>query len=143
MADSVMSTKKIVVREHLFRTAAETGSGPRLVGSKCGACGEVVFPAMAFCPNCGAGGVTELLIGPRGKLYSYTVIYQPGPVGYKGPVPYGVVKVEMPEGLRITGYATENNPAKFQPGMEMEIIIDKFFDDADGSEIIGFKFKPI
>ena len=116
---------------------------PQLIGSKCSNCGEVVFPQKTVCPNCCSTNVNEYLIGPTGKLYSYTVVYQQGPLDYKGPVPYGVVKVEMPEGIRVTGYATEHDPAKFHAWMDMELIIDKLFDDVDGTEIMGFKFKPV
>jgi len=132
--------KQIPVRENLFTIPKSPEEKPRLIGSKCNHCGEVVFPRMTICPNCGDANVEEKLIGPRGKLYSFTVIYQPAPIGYKGPVPYGVVKVEMPEGLRVTGYATINDPTKFHIGMEMELIIDKIF--TDGHDVTGFKFKP-
>jgi uncharacterized protein len=132
-----------LVREKLFKTAEENGDNARLIGSKCVRCGEVVFPKMEFCPNCCSNQVAEVLLSAMGKLYSFTVIYQSGPAGYQGPVPYGVAKVEMPEGLRVTGYCTENDPAKLLPGMDMECIVDKLFDDSDGNEIIGFKFKPV
>jgi len=135
--------KQILVREGLFKIPVSPGEKPRLIGSKCRNCGEVVFPRTIHCPNCCSDQVEEFLIGPGGKLYSFTVIYQPGPVGYRGPSPYGVVKVEMPEGLRIAGFTTINDPEKLHAGMEMELIIDKLFDDSDGNEIIGFKFKPV
>lgn len=137
------STKQIPVGEKLFTNPAFTDGEPRLLGSNCKVCGETVFPAKPRCPNCGSDDITEYLIGPRGKLYSFTIIYQTPPVGYKGPVPYGVVKVEMPGGPRITGYATENDPAKFKTGMEMELIIEKLFTNDDGNDVIGYKFKPV
>jgi uncharacterized protein len=140
-----MDNKQILVEENLFYipAPAEGDKKPRLIGSKCKICGEVVFPQKTLCPNCCSNQVEKTLIGPKGTLYSYTVIYQSGPLGYKGPIPYGVVKVEMPEGLRITGYATENDPNKLHTGMEMEIIIDKLFVDDNENEVIGFKFKPV
>lgn len=135
--------KQVFVGENLFRIPQSHDGKQGLIGSKCQTCGEVVFPKKTLCPNCCSDQVDETLIGPKGKLYSFTVIYQLGPLGYKGPVPYGVVKVEMPEGLRITGYATENDIKKFRAGMEMELIIDKLFEDDGGNEIVGFKFKPV
>ena len=137
--------KRVPVKNNLFLISEDSKSDrkPRLIGSKCKNCGEVVFPAKTLCPNCSSDEVEERLIGPTGTLYSFTVVYQAGPMGYKGPVPYGVVKVEMPEGLRITGYSTENNPCNFLAGMEMELVIDKLFTDDEGTDVIGFKFKPI
>jgi uncharacterized OB-fold protein len=135
--------KQILVREHLFTLPDSTGKTPKLIGIKCNNCSEVVFPHKTICPNCCSNDVHEISIGPKGKLYSFTVIYQPAPIGYKGPVPYGVVKVEMPEGLRITAPATINDPAQFKIGMAMEIIVDKLFSDVNGNDVIGFKFRPV
>jgi uncharacterized protein len=136
-------TRQIPVGEKLFKFPPSGNDAPHLIGSRCLDCGETVFPGKTRCPNCCGDKVEEVLIGPRGSLHSFTIIYQAGPVGYKGPLPYGVVKVAMPEGLRITGYCTENNPAKLVPGMEMELLIERLFDDEKGNEIIGFKFRPV
>ncbi len=135
--------KQVLVREHLFSLPDEKSPKPRLIGSKCNSCGEVVFPANTRCPHCSSDNITEVFIGPRGKLYSFTIIYQPAPIGYKGTIPYGVVKVEMPEGLRITGHTTVNEPSKFKIGMDVELIVDNLFTDVNGNDIIGFKFKPV
>lgn len=144
MPDAEITDKKqILVREHLFTMPKSSGEPPQLIGSKCNNCGEVVFPRKTMCPHCCSDNVEETFIGPRGKLYSFTIIYQPAPIGYKGPIPYGVVKVEMPEGLRITGHATMNNAAQLHIGMEMELLVDKLFTDSSGNDIIGFKFKPV
>jgi len=135
--------KQLPVRDNLFRIPATSAEESLLLGIHCPICGETVFPSKASCPNCSSKQVEQVTIGPRGTLYSFTIVYQIGPVGYKGPVPYGVVKVEMPEGLRITGYCTENNPANLKTGMNMELFIDKIFEDEKGNEIIGYKFRPI
>lgn len=135
--------KQIPVRENLFTLPESEGKPSRLIGVKCNQCGEVVFPGKPNCPNCCSPDLREILIGPRGKLYSFTVIYQPAPIGYKGPVPYGIVKVEMPEGLRITGPSTISDPAQFTIGMEMEMFVDRLFSDSNGNDIIGFKFRPV
>ena len=135
--------KQILVRDHLFTLPESEDEPSQLIGVKCNHCGEVIFPNKHNCPNCCSADLQEILIGPRGKLYSFTVIYQPAPIGYKGPVPYGIVKVEMTEGLRITGPSTINDPAQFEIGMEMELLVDRLFSDVNGNDYIGFKFKPV
>ena len=142
-APETISGNKIPAGEKLYKPAENHKDKPRLFATHCLSCGEVIFPVKLHCPNCCSNKVEEILIGPRGKLYSFTIVYQSVPDGYQGPVPYGVVKVEMPEGVRITGYSTENDPQKLIPGMEMEIIIDRLFIDEKGKEVMGFKFKPV
>ncbi len=134
--------KKVLVRDYLFTVPKSKSEKPQLIGISCNSCGETVFPINIRCPNCSSDDVHEVLIGPLGKLYSFTIIYQPAPIGYKGPTPYGIVKVEMPEGLRVTGYCTVNDPAHLRVGMEMELVIDKLFTDTNNNDVIGFKFKP-
>ena len=138
-----LEKKRILVHERLFTVPVLPGEKPQLIGSKCNSCGEVLFPRKTMCPNCCSDNVEEAFIGPRGKVYSFTIIYQAAPIGYKGPVPYGVVKLEMPEGLRITGLATLNDPTQLKIGMDMELVVDSLFIDTNGNDIIGFKFKPV
>jgi uncharacterized OB-fold protein len=87
--------------------------------------------------------VEEALLGPKGKLYSFTNVNHAVPEGYKGPIPYGVGIVEFPEGVRIVSYLTEGNPEKLKVGMDMLLVVEKLFEDGEGNEIIGFKFKPV
>jgi uncharacterized OB-fold protein len=135
--------KQHLIKDKLFTIPAAPDEKPQLLGSSCKSCGETVFPMKKRCPNCASEDIIEVPIGPFGKLYSFTVLYQLPPVGYKGPVPYGVAKVEMAEGTRVTGYCTENDPSKLRPGMDMELIIDRLFTDDENCEVIGFKFKPL
>ena len=86
----------------------------------------------------------EMLLSPKGKLYSFTNVNHAVPEGYyRGPIPYGAGLVDLPEGVRIHTHLTESDPEKLRVGMEMALVIDKLFDDDEGTEVIGFKFKPI
>ena len=51
--------------------------------------------------------------------------------------------IELPEGLRVTAVLEENDPARLRVGMEMEISTATFFEDQDGNEVLGYKFKPV
>ena len=125
-----------------------TPDAPRLVGSRCSACGEVTFPKQDSCPACTGSATEELLLSPRGTLWAYTVQHFPPPVPpYKGDpenfTPFGVGYVELPEGLRVESRLTENDPAKLAIGMDMELVLEKFMDGEAGDEIMTFAFKPV
>ena len=136
-------TRQPLVEEGLFTIPSSSSEEPHLIGSQCKVCGEVVFPKQMGCPNCCSEDVGEVLIGPKGKLYSFTNVNHPVPEGYKGPIPFGVGMVDMTEGVRVEAHLTEYDPEKLKVGMDMILIIDKLFDDEEGNEIIGFKFKPL
>jgi uncharacterized OB-fold protein len=131
------------VGEELFTIPSSPSEKPRLIGSKCNNCGAVVFPKQSGCPNCCSEDVKQILLSPTGKLASFTNVNHSVPAGYKGPVPYGVGWVDLPEGVRVTAHLTEYDPDKLRIGADMIMIMDRLFGDAEGNEVIGFKFKPV
>lgn len=58
-----------VVDEGLFAQL----SPPRLAGSRCDACGVVVFPRQDACPRCVAGQLVDEALPKRGRVWSWTV----------------------------------------------------------------------
>lgn len=136
--------KRVPVEQGLFTWPSDD---PRLIGSKCGDCGEVVFPAQPMCPNCCTRTTEELLLSKRGKLYSYAIQRaRPPSPSYRGGdpfLPYGVGEVELPEGVIITSVLAESDPEKLKIGMDMELVVDRFFGDEAGNEVVSFKFKPV
>lgn len=139
----VNNKRKIPVREGLFTASSSAGGKPRLLGGKCLSCGEVIFPKLEICPNCQEEKIREITLSRRGKIYSHTVVMQQPRPYYKGPVPYGLGYVELPEGVRIETLFTECDPETLEIGEEVELIIDKLYDDDQGNELITYKFKPI
>jgi uncharacterized OB-fold protein len=135
--------RKIPVREGLFIASSPADGKPRLVGGKCSSCGEIIFPKLEICPNCQEEKIEEITLSRRGKIYSYTVVMQQPRPYYKGPVPYGLGFVELPEGVRIETLFANCDPEALEIGDEVELIIDKLYDDDEGNELITYKFEPI
>lgn len=137
---SETAKKKVPIKEGLFEFLED---GAHLIGSRCRECGEVTFPANAFCPQCCSETTANVPLSRRGILYSFTVQRFRPPPPYRGPEPfasYGVGMIEMPEGLRITAVLEEDNPASLRVGMEMELVVTGFFEDDEGNEVLGYKF---
>jgi uncharacterized OB-fold protein len=121
---------------------------PQLIGSRCGACGAAAFPVQPRCPKCSVGAMSEVLLPRRGTLVAWTTQgFPPGPP-YKGPtgkdfVPFGVGLVQLGDVIRVEGRLTENDPAKLEFGMDVELTMIPFTTDEDGNEIVTFAFKPV
>ena len=125
---------------------------PQLIGSKCGSCSAVVFPAQDHCPHCSAGGMSQVLLPRRGTVVAWTTQgFAPG-APYIGPtgedfVPFGVGLVQLGLGdeavVRVEGRLTENDPEKLKFGMEVELTMLPFATDADGTEIVTFALQPV
>jgi uncharacterized OB-fold protein len=124
------------------------GDNPQLIGSRCDACGATVFPVQQRCPKCSADEMSEVLLPRRGTLVAWTTQgFPPGPP-YKGPsgkdfVPFGVGLVQLEDVIRVERRLSENDPAKLEFGMEVELTMVPFTSDDDGTEIVTFAFKPV
>ena len=141
MAES--AKKQIPIKAGLFEQHED---GAHLIGSRCRQCGEVTFPVNPFCPQCCTETTENIPLSQRGVLYSFTIQRFKPPPPYQGPepfVPYGVGMIELPEGLRVTAVLDESDPARLRVGMEMELVIAKFFEDEEGNEVLSYKFKPV
>jgi len=58
-------------------------------------------------------------------------------------VPYGYGYVDLiKDNIRVFTLFTGIEPDKLKIGMEVELTVAKFFVDKDGTEVIGYKFKP-
>ena len=127
---------------------------PQLIGSRCGQCEGLAFPAQEVCPRCGLEGMAEYELSRRGRLYSWTTqgfLPKEPYAGDETPKtfrPFGVGLVELEGGLRVEGRLTEADPEKLAFDMEVELDVIPFRHEAgeDGApdrEIMVYVFKPV
>lgn len=124
---------------------------PRLLGTKCTACGSIFFPRESVrCrnPQCGARSLEETVLSPRGTLWSFTgAEYQP-PAPYvprHDPFkPFAIAAVELAaEKIVILGQVVEEvGVADLKVGQEMELTLDTLLED-DENETLTWKWKPV
>lgn len=121
---------------------------PQLIGSHCGACGATVFPVQDHCPRCSSAEMSDALLPRQGTLVAWTTQGFPPGAPYKGPtgkdfVPFGVGLVQLDDVIRVEGRLTENDPAKLQFGMAVELTMIPFTKDEDGEDVVTFAFRPV
>jgi len=124
------------VREGLF-TDTEP---PRLLASRCDACGRHQFPRSDTCPYCAADGARPVELSGTGRLWTWTAVTT-APPGYRGEVPYGFGVVELPEGLRVVSRLTEPDPARLSAGQPMRLVVVPVQVDEDG-QVLSYAFAP-
>jgi uncharacterized OB-fold protein len=139
------TTKRVPVTEGLF---ADTTDGPRLLGSRCAACGTPYFPKSPVChnPACRESKVEAAAFGPRGVLWSFAVqnYPPPPPAKYDEPyTPYAMGVVDLAEGLRVVGRISSSDLEALRVGADVELVLEKLYRDESGNEVITWKFKPI
>lgn len=136
------------IAERLFTWPA-TSADVRLIGSRCGECGTVVFPAQDGCPRCGAPGMAATELARRGTLWTWTSQDFLPKAPYAGPeteedfAGYLVGYVELPDGVRVVTRLVDLDRADVRIGMELELRLFPFSVDADGTEVVAYGFGPV
>lgn len=138
------TANRVPVAEGLF---AETTDGPRLLGSKCVTCATPYFPKTVICrrPDCVESKIEDAQFGPRGTLWSYSIQHYPPPppAKYDEPYsPYAMGMVDLDEGLRVLARISTSELDTIKPGMAVELVIERLYGDAQGNEVMTWKFRP-
>jgi len=144
-AAQAAAKKRVPIREGFFDSLDQSLDKVRLAGSRCRACGYTFFGRRSGCENCGSDNLQDMAFSRRGTVWSYTVLRYHPPGDYKGPEPYQptpVAAVELPEEVRVLAPLAGVAPDKVKVGMAVELVVEPYYTDGDGNEVIAYKFRP-
>ena len=114
-----------------------------MVGEVCPHCEHKIFPPRDICPECGQDARTHFHFSGRGKLYSYTTLYD-APAGHEEQAPYTVALVELEEGPLVTAQITDLGEDELEIGMPVEMVTRKLRSEGErGILVYGYKFRPL
>ncbi len=91
--------------------------GDRVQGARCRACGYPTAPPAPWCPACQNLDLEPAEFGPRGVVWSSTVVHIP--VGKWTP-PYALAYVDLENGPRVLAHLDET--AVLPPGARVRIV---------------------
>jgi uncharacterized OB-fold protein len=133
---------RVPIEPGFFTLPDDPAEPPRLLGSRCAACGEHFFPRRAVCARCLAEGTQDVLLSTRGTLYTFTYVYFPlfgsKRADHGG---YGVGQVDLPEGPRVQAVLS-GAPGDFRIGMPMQLELEVLREDKEGREVVIHRFRP-
>ncbi len=134
---------RVPIEDGYFTVPDDPSDAPRLLGSRCGACGEHFFPRRHVCARCLAEGCEDVLLGPRGRLWTWTYVHVPLFAKKDARIDaYGVGQVDLPEGPRVQAILL-GGPEDFRIGIDMELDLETLRTDDDGREVVIFRFRPV
>jgi uncharacterized OB-fold protein len=137
-----MKSEPKKIAEGLFHLPAGNPAEGYLIGARCSKCGIVVFPRRVVCPGClDRESMEQMPLSKHGALYSFSV-NQMAPDGFTAP--YITGKVDLPEKVRIFSVITgcEATEDALNIGMDMRLVFEAVGRAADGTELIGYAFRP-
>ena len=124
----------------------EDEDGPTLAGGTCRDCGTTTtFPRQESCPKCTGTEMETAPLPRRGTLWSFTVQSFRPKSPYTGPEdfePYGVGYIELPGAVIVEARLTVNDPERLRIGDPMELVLEPFTRDEDGTQVVTFAFAP-
>lgn len=114
-----------------------------LTGEVCEKCGSKIFPPRDICPDCDAPAKTPFTFSGRGKVYSFSTVYN-APAGYEDNMPYTVALVKLEEGPMVTAQLADVTPDEVEIGMPVEMVTRKLRQEGEqGVVLYGYKFRPL
>jgi len=136
--------RRVPIEPGFFEIPDDPSAPPRLLGSRCRACGEHFFPRRVVCARCLAPGCEDVQLGPRGTLFTYTWVYVPffGQSKTGAGVGYGVGQVDLPEGPRIQAVLSGAR-CEFQIGMPMQLELEALRETDAGEVVVIHRFRPV
>ena len=133
---------RIPIEPGYFTVPDDPSEPPRLLGSRCPACGEHLFPRRFVCAACLHEGCEDVELGPRGTLWTWTYVHVPLFANRARKVSaYGVGQVDLPEGPRVQAILVGERD-DFEIGMDLELDLETLRVEDDGDEVVIFRFKP-
>jgi len=139
-----MSRARIPVKPGFFTVPDDPTASPRLLGSRCEACGEHFFPRRRVCARaeCLSERLVDVELGPRGTLYSYTFVHFPlfgsSRIEHIG---YGVGQIDLPEGPRVQ-LPLAGRQQEYRVGMMLDAELEPIREDGD-LDIVILRFRPL
>ncbi len=141
-----MPSAQVPIAQDVFTWPSDD---PRLIGARCRECATVTFPSQESCPKCGADAMERHLLGRRGRLWTFTTQGFLPKAPYTGPETeetfegFGLGYVELDGEVMVEARLTECDPANLEIGMEMQLVIEPFRTDPDGTEVLTYAFQPV
>ena len=113
-----------------------------LVGCRCPDCGDTFYPPRTICLSCYHEGLDRVALSGRGTLHTFTIARMALPGAFVK-APYVIARVQLPEGVIVPTVLDDVDPESVQIGMELEMVVEKVKSDAEGNDVMAFKFRPL
>ena len=110
----------------------------KLLLQKCDRCKEYQFYPRGICADCWSTDIRWVQSSGKGKVWTFTVIYQNGTPGFAEEIPYVLALVELEEGVKMFTNIVECDPEEVKIGMPVEVT----FVRATNQVTIPY-FKPV
>jgi uncharacterized OB-fold protein len=117
------------------------GDEPHLVANECTQCSARYFDRRNACASCEADEFKKVDIATQGEVKAFTIVSMAAP---GVPVPFVSAIIDC-DGTSVRGNLIDVEPddQHVSLGMKVELATTSVGTDDDGTEAVGFGFRPI
>ncbi len=115
-----------------------------LLGNRCPQCDLVFFPRRHFCTRCSASRLEEIRLSKKGRLLSFTTVYQKPKFSSVEP-PYLMGEIDLPERVVVYSLLSQSQHEELKIGGEVELVAVKVREEErEGKRVtvMGYAFRP-
>jgi len=134
---------RVPIKPGFFTIPDDPHQPPRLLGTKCEACGEHFYPRRTICAKCLSERTADVEMDARGTLYSYTFVHFPlfGSMNMEHADGYGVGQIDLPEGPRVQA-PLAGKQAEFRVGQHVQGELNVLRDNG-AQDIVIIRFRAV
>lgn len=133
--------RRVPMKGAHLRLPEDPGEAPSLEGSRCPGCGAYFYPPRHVCLACYREDLERVSLSRKGTVYTFT-IGRMAPPRALVQAPYVIAQVQLPEGVIVPTVLTGVEPEEVRIGLPVELVVEKVTTDAEGNEVMAFKFRP-
>jgi uncharacterized OB-fold protein len=115
----------------------EAAKRHELVMPRCKTCDYLFFYPRSECPRCLSNHLEWVRVSGRGRLHTYTIVYQPANAAFRDDAPYIYAVVQLDEGPRMVSNVVQCD----LDAVKVDMLLEASFDDVT-PECTLVKFKP-
>lgn len=101
----------------------------RLLLQKCADCGKVRHYPRPMCDACFSMNADWIDAAGTGTIHSWTITHYAFHPGWKGDLPYTLLTVDLPEGVRMNGQVRGIPEAALRVGLPVKVAFDAVTDE--------------
>lgn len=101
----------------------------RLRLQRCADCGKIRHYPRPMCDTCWSMNVDWVDASGHGTVHSWTITHYAFHPGFKGDLPYVLLTVDLPEGVRMNAQARDIESSSLRVGLPVVVAFDRVKED--------------
>ena len=111
----------------------------RLEAAKCAACGKILYPPRAVCPECRGRVFQDHRLRDTGKIVTYTIQHVAASQ-FAGQTPFAIGIIETDDGARLMAQIVDFPLETLRTGLRVRLVFRKIQEDGE-SGVIAYAHK--